>query len=61
MEPETVSFKWAQIKVRTEAKIKDFTTTQDQVITERKLARTHLKESINIAEELREKELRKRV
>ena len=39
---------------RTEAEIRDYTTTKDQVITERKLARIRLKDLIKMAEDLRE-------
>ena len=47
-------------KVRLEAGLKDFTTTKEHVIVERNLARTKLKDTIKVAETLREKELRKR-
>ena len=47
-------------KVRSEADLKDFTETKEHIIMERNLARIKLRETIKIAEELREKELRKR-
>ena len=46
--------------MRVEAGLNDFTITKEQVIVERNLARIQLKDTIKIAEDLKEKELRKR-
>ena len=46
--------------VKREAGLQDFTSTREQILLERNLARKKLQEAIVIADDLREKELRQR-